>query len=405
MHVGNANSFQRLTATGGALLAFSVVDGSWRCGRREAPTQAETLHQDRLSADGPLWTSSKLLSPNLKPVLLGRFELSPGSRDRNMPMRKGALLLTAGAVLLLAAGAVTRFVVLPIVHQVPSDVDSVTRYTGTISMLNPTALTAGDASKLFLTNVPVTAEQRVKAVSVSGSTVVMSSDTTVKGPDGATIITSTHVYSLDRVKLDAAPVPAGSNAETHTGLALGFPLTPEQKNYPYWDSTTQTASTAKYTKTEAKGGRDAYVYTTHAEGPIKDAKVQAMLPAALQQALAQVLPTLPDNIPLSYTSATDTIFWVDSATGIVLDVNQKQVIKAQLSGPLAAAQLPAVFDLSIKNTEETTKSSAESAAKADSGVTLIGTYIPIGLGALGLVLLVFAIIAAVRKRPTPVAVQ
>jgi hypothetical protein len=336
-------------------------------------------------------------------------------------MRKGTLLLTAGAVLLLAAGAVTRFVVLPMVRQVPSDVDSVTRYTGTISMLNPAALTAGDASKLFLTNVPVTAEQHVKAVSVSGSTVVMSSDTTVKGPDGATIITSNHVYSLDRVKLDAAPVPAGSNAETHTGLALAFPLTPEQKDYPYWDSTTQTASTAKYTKTETKGGRNAYVYTTHAEGPIKDAKVQAMLPAALptaalrliaaslpaalQQALAQILPTLPDNIPLSYTSTTDTTFWVDSATGIVLDVNQKQVIKAQLSGPLAAAQLPAVFDLSIRNTEETTKSSAESAAKAESGVTLIGTYIPLGLGALGLVLLVFAIITAARKRPTPVAEQ
>jgi len=336
-------------------------------------------------------------------------------------MRKGAFFLAAGAVLLLAAGAATRYVVLPTVYQVPSDVDTTTEYSGTLSMLNPAALAAGDASKLFLTNVPVTAEQHVKAVSASGRTVVMSSDTAVKGPDGNTMVTSNHVYSLDRVTLEAAPPPAGSNAETHTGLALGFPLKPEQKDYQYWDSTTQAAVAAKYARTEPKGGRDAYVFVTHAEGSIKDPKVRALLPASLPKSalplfagtlpselrgiltalLPALMPVLPDNIQLSYTSTTDTTFWVDSATGIVLDVNQKQVIRAQMSGPLAAAPVPNVLDLTLKNTEESIKASAGEAAAAENSLMLIGTYIPIGLGALGLLLLIFAIIAATRKRPAP----
>ncbi|WP_117214190.1 porin PorA family protein [Allorhizocola rhizosphaerae] len=328
-------------------------------------------------------------------------------------MRKGALFLTVGAVLLLAAGAAARFVVLPAVHQVPSNVDNTLRYSGTVSMINPAALAAGDTSRLFLTNVAVTAEQRVKTVSVSGRTAVMSSDIAVKGPDGASIITSSHLYALDRVTLEAAQPPAGASAEPHTGLALGFPLTPQRKDYQYWDPTTQTATPARYSKTETKAGREAFVFTVHAEGSIKDPKIQAMLPdnlpkaiiplvannlpAAIQQLLIPLLQTLPDNLPLTYTSTTDTTFWVDSATGIVLDADQHQVIKAQLGGALAAAPLPAAFDLSINTTDETTNASAEQARQAANGLLLVGTYLPIGLGALGVVLLVLGIIFALRK--------
>ena len=330
-------------------------------------------------------------------------------------MRKGALFLTAGAVVLIAAAAAVRYVVLPMVHQVPSDVDNTLKYTGTVSMINPAAMASGDVSKMFLTNVAVTAEQHVKAVEVSGRTVVMSSDTTVKGPDGAAILTSNHIYALDRVTLEAAAPPTGSsNVETHTGLALGFPLTPEKKEYQYWDTTTQTAVPAKYAEDDVRGGRDTYVYRVHAEGPIKDAKIQAMLPQtlpkailpllakalpqAIQDALAQFLPALPESMPLNYTSTTDSTFWVDKKTGIVIDVDQQQVIKASLSGALAAAPLPAAFDLSIKSTDDTVKANASDAVEAENGLMLIGTYVPAGLAALGVVLFLVSIVLLVRKR-------
>ncbi|HEX6682692.1 MAG TPA: porin PorA family protein [Candidatus Limnocylindrales bacterium] len=339
-------------------------------------------------------------------------------------MRKGPLLAAGAAILMLGAAAAARFVVLPMVHQVPTDVDNTMRFSGTVSMLNPAALVANDASKLWVRNAAVTAEQHTKSVQTSGRTVVLSSDIAVKGPDSSTLISTNHVYSLDRVTLEAAPAPAGSNAETHTGLALGFPLTPQAKNYQYWDSTTQAANPASYVRTEQKGGRQAYVYNTRAVGVVKDPKLTALLPSALQksmlpllaanlptlvqQALNLAMPLLPDSIAVTYTSTTDSTFWVDTSTGIVLDVEQKQVIQAQLAGPLAAAPLPPAFDLSIKGTEETVKANAESAAAAQNGLLLIGTYLPIGSAALGGILLLTAIIAGAvgRKRePAPEPAQ
>jgi hypothetical protein len=242
----------------------------------------------------------------------------------------------------------------------------------------------------------------------------MSTVIAVKGPDGTSLITSSHVYALDRVTLEAAAPPAGTNAEPHTGLALGFPLTPQRKDYQYWDGTTQTATPARYAKTENKGGREAFVFNVHAEGAIKDPKIATMLPdnlpkaiipmvtanlpGALQQILIPLLQTLPDNLPLTYLSTTDTTFWVDSATGIVLDADQKQVIKASLGGPLSAAPLPAAFDLTINMTDETTKAAADQAKQAEDGLKLIGVYLPIGLAALGVVLLILAIVLGSRKR-------
>lgn len=340
-------------------------------------------------------------------------------------MRKGPLFAAGGAILMLAAAAVARFVVLPMVHQVPSNLDNTMRYSGTVSMLNPAAILANDPSRLWIRNAAVTAEQHVKAVQTSGRTVVMSNDITVKGPDGTTLVSSDHIYSLDRVTLQAAPAPAGADAEQHTGLALGFPLTPKRENYLYWDSTTQAANPASYVRTEGKGGREAYVYTTRGVGVVKDPKLQSLLPRELQksmlpllaanlptlvqQALNLAMPLLPNSISVSYTSTTDTTFWVDSATGIVLDVEQKQVIQAQLAGPLAAAPLPPAFDLSIKSTEETVKANADSAASAQNGILLVGTYLPIGLAALGGILLVTAIVAGLTRRrpssPDPAPVQ
>lgn len=333
-------------------------------------------------------------------------------------MRKGALLLAAGAVVVIAAAAAARYVVLPMVHQVPADLDTTSTYSGTVTMINPAALASGDASKVFLNNVPVTAEQRVKSVSVAGRTVVMSSDIAVKGPDGATIVGTNHVYALDRVSLEAVAPPAGSNAEQASGLALGFPLTPKQESYQYWDSNTQTANPANYLQSENISGRKVYVYATKAVGAVKDPKLAALLPTALpksafpalaaglpefvRNALNLAMPLLPASVPVSYAATTDTTFKVDAQTGVVIDVEQKQLIRAQLSGPLAMAPLPAAFDLTIRSTPDSVAKSVEQASTAQNGLMLVGTHLPIGLAALGGLMLILAIIGLFRRRkPEP----
>jgi len=324
-------------------------------------------------------------------------------------MRKSALLLGAGGVLLLAAAAAARFTVLPEIHQVPADLDTTIHYAGTATMLNASALASGDLAHAFATGVPVTA--------VHGTTAVMSNAVVVTGADKSTLLGSQHVYALDRVTLEAVTPPAGSEAEPATGLVLGFPLTPKATDYQYWDTTTQTATPAKYTRTETHAGRDTFVYIVQAAGPVKDPKTLAALPANLpkatlaglatalppaqQAALAPFLPQLPDVLPLSYTSVTETTFWVDTATGSVLETQQKQTITAGLSSPAGSLPLAAVVELNLKTADADVTSGAATAADAQQALTLIGVVAPLVLAVLGVALLLLAIPLARRRVAEP----
>ena len=343
-------------------------------------------------------------------------------------MRKSALLLGAGGVLLLAAAAAVRFTVLPQVHQVPATLDTTIHYSGTATMLNAAALANGDLAHAFATGVPVTAVQEVKVTAIHDTTAVMPSAVVVTGADKSTLLGSQHVYALDRVTLEAVTPPAGSEAEPATGLVLGFPLTPKAIDYQYWDTTTQAATPAKYTRAETHAGRDTFVYIVKASGPVKDPKTLAVLPANLpkaalaglatalpaaqQEMLAPLLPQLPDSLPLSYTSVTDTTFWVDTATGSVLETQQKQTITAALSGPTGSLPLAAVVDLNLKTADADVTSGAATAADAQRALTLIGVVTPLVLAVLGIALLLAIPLARRRvaaepqpepETPTPVS--
>jgi hypothetical protein len=205
----------------------------------------------------------------------------------------------------------------------------------------------------------------------------------------------------------AAPAPAGSSAEQHQGLVIGFPLSPAAKDYPYWDYPTQSAVTAAYQRTEEHGGTKTYVYTVHASGALKDPAIQAGVPAALPKAtllaLAATLPAevqsglagqaaqLPEQIPLAYTATNDSTFWVDTSTGYVVDVTQKQTVAAAITLGPASVPLANVFALDVKFTPETVTSVGDDAAAARSGLFLIGVVAPAALLVIALLLVLLAV--------------
>ncbi len=332
-------------------------------------------------------------------------------------MRKSSVALTSVAVVLIAAAAVARFVILPDVKQVPSNYDTANHYTGTVSMLNPTAIATGDTSKAFLTNVPVTANRRTNATSTSGSTIVLSDNTTVVGPTGTTMLTNNHTFAVNRKTLLATKAPSGAKVDAASGLPLGFPIGVSKKSYPYWDTTTLTTSPATYTGTAKSGGRSVYVYTVHNTGPVKDPTTLASLPtalpknllvalaaglaASLQAQLAQFLPVLPDIIPLSYTATTDTKLWVDVTTGVVIDSTQEEKVTANMALTSGAVPLTAVLDLTLKNTPASITSNAKDASNDAKGLNLVGTTGPIVLVILAIILLILALILGLRKKNTP----
>jgi hypothetical protein len=329
-------------------------------------------------------------------------------------MRKSTIFGAIGVVLLAGGAAGVRYIALPAVQKLPSNVDTTVNLTGTMDLFDQAALLSGNVANVIKKDVPVSVAEHVKVVSTTDTTAVLSDETTITGPGSTTILKSNNTWAVDRVTLLAAAAPAGTTVNNHDGLVVGFPLKPEPKDYPYWDTTTQTAATARYLQTESHAGRQSYVYEVKVNGPVKDPQILAAVPSGIpkeallaiaanlgpqvQQLLASVASLLPASIPLNYKATSESTFWVDTATGVVLDVKRSQKVAADLPAEFAQLGLPTEVNLELAYTADTVSKSSADAAKAVDGLRLIGVYAPLALLGLALIVLLLTFILALRRR-------
>ncbi|HEV2638784.1 MAG TPA: porin PorA family protein [Actinocrinis sp.] len=335
-------------------------------------------------------------------------------------MRRSTIVMLVVGVLLLTASAATRFLAYPALDQLPANFDRTAVYSGTGSFLNPTALQDGDAANALLLNQDVAVDRHVKVTSTHDSTAVVEDDITGKITNGTTVLSLDHTWAIDRKTMQAAPAPAGVTVDPHQGITIAFPLDVKQQNYTYWDSNTQQAAPAKYERTESYSGRTAYVFTVAVNGQVKDPKLLAALPTALPKSLIQVLagllpaaaqgrlqaaaPSLPAQIPLAYTSSNSITAWIDSQTGLPLNVEQKQTVTAGLSLAGTAVPLLPVLQLSIANTPASVSQATTDAKNYAEALSAVGTWVPLILLVLGLLFLALAVLMQRRRRPaTPAA--
>ena len=81
----------------------------------------------------------------------------------------GAYLALGLGVLLIAAGLVVKFAVVPALAVFPDDVDSTRTYEGTLEvMLNPEALAVGDLANLFMEDIPINLSRHVTTEDTEG---------------------------------------------------------------------------------------------------------------------------------------------------------------------------------------------------------------------------------------------
>jgi len=283
------------------------------------------------------------------------------------------LFAAIGAAVLIAAGAVLRFVIAPAVVKLPANLDTTVRLSGTASMVDQNALRSGNLAGVVRDAVPVTVTNRVRVVSTRGDTAIITSQSTVAGRDNAALQTLTHTWAVDRKTFYPAQAPPGSAVEPHDGLVLGFPLPPRPQDYPWWDPITQTTVTARYQSTETYHGRQVYVYAIHADGPVKDPGVVKSLPVKQQW--------------LGLNSTSDTTFWVDTATSFPLNVDQT----TRMTVTLAGFGLPlTVFSLSARYAPQAATVMRQSAQTTERWLDLLNTVAPLALVGLGLLLLPWA---------------
>jgi len=323
-------------------------------------------------------------------------------------------------LLSLAAAAILAWVVVPDRKVLPADTNTVRQFAGTAQvLLNPQALAGGDFRNALRTNVPVTAERTVKVLATDGNFAQVSDDRVLRA-GGQPIGQTSAKYAVDRKSMEVVTTgfPSDWPVDQAQGLTVTFPIGSEQKDYSGWVSDTQTTAPVTYEREETRGGVNTYVYTSSvAAAPIKDPDVLANLPQALPLAvlaqlaavlpltdqqkagLAQAAPFLANPVPLSYTYEATSTFWVEPTTGIVVDVDRREIRKAGIGGPGGSVLASvAVYDVATKFTDQSVTAAVDEANDKKSDLTLFGTTLPWILAGVGALLLVVGLVLALTGR-------
>lgn len=325
-------------------------------------------------------------------------------------------------VLLIAAAFVLAFVITPnYVARLPDDTDAKRSYTGTFaSILDAQALAQGNSAAAFKHNVPVSVEREVRVLKTSDDSALVS-DARTTAAAGTPVEKTVWNFALDRRSLE----PVGTHPkdwpdviDAH-GLTVSWPFGADKKSYTGWVPESATTTSVDFRRTENTSGLDAYVYQAKINATrISDAQVLAGLPKALPQSLlkplaaslpgtaeakqqlAQLLPTLSDPVPLSYTIAGTDTFWVEPETGVVVDLERTQQRVAGIVVPKSGAFVPLVpvVDVSYRQTPDAVRAAVDDAKDGRSGIRLVGTTLPIVIGVVGALLLLAGLLLR-RRRP------
>lgn len=327
----------------------------------------------------------------------------------------GSVWLTLGIVL-IAAGLVFMFVVIPGMAQWPDDVDSTRAYEGELAvMLNAEALAAMDAANIFLRNVPVTIDRHVQTLEVDGDKALVSDSAVMSGPAGP-LQQAEDIYSIDRKTMLHIPnFTDDARVIDREGLVVGFPIGTENASYVGWNGDTLETNTLSFVREEEHEGLDTYFFTA-ASGPdlITDPVLLASFPAALPQAviqglvpalglpdemlaqLGQILPLLPDPVPLAYTYTYETEYWVEPDSGVLIDYNkmESRSVALNVGEPVPLAE---VMHLEYAQTADSVADAVADAEDAKGQLFWLGTVLPYGLIVLGAIFALLGIVAFSRK--------
>ncbi|CUU56517.1 Protein of unknown function (DUF3068) [Parafrankia irregularis] len=333
-----------------------------------------------------------------------------------MRVRRSSIVLSAVGLVLLAAAALTRFVVLPAGTKLPKSTDITVKYTGSGTLLDAKALAAGDTAHALTKDVPISIDRHTYVKSVHGDRAIVGDDVSVNA--GGAVQTNRHTYALDRTSLAGVASPDATVVEPTTGaLPVAWPIGPSaSKQYQLYDTATRRSWPGKYLGTGSTNSRSTYRFRYIASAALKDPAVAAALPAALPKdllssltpllpavatgKLTTALPSLPANVPISYTARTTVVAVVDQQTGLVVDTTQDQQIIANLTTAGTTVELLPVRAVKVKLTAASVAELTDKATSAGRLLLLIGVVVPIVLAIVGLLLVV---LAAIRRTP-PVAV-
>ena len=342
-------------------------------------------------------------------------------------------VLAIVGVVLVAAGLVVMLAAVPGMKKLPADIDTTRNYEGTMAtVVNPqTFETKSD--------LPITLERHFAVVATDGDSALVKEERTMMS-GGQPLQQVVNHYAIDRTTMmwsDEYPDEWAQNEGfwPRDGIVLGWPLDTEQKDYTGWSD--DYMSTVPLTFVEEaeheRSGMTLYKFTSASDPqPINEQMVKGMgLPAELPKAqlalllgqadfgpaVGKLLPTLleqlPDPVPLGYYYDYEGTYWVDPATGIIVDTEKRETRAVGLSpdavegmalallpeDQMAALHVP-IMDFSYTATDASVEEAKSDAEDAAGKLQLFGTTLPIVGIVVGAVLLVLGLVMIVRKPKT-----
>jgi hypothetical protein len=343
----------------------------------------------------------------------------------------GGILLALGLALIVAS-LVVMLVVVPDMKQFPDDVDTTRVYAGTMPVL---LAPQPDGSLTFLTDLDVDLERHFYTEEINGNDALVVEQQTLS-TEGQPLAELLKRQAIDRKSmLFLEEIPEewadGEGIYQRGGLVLGWPIDTEKKDYDGWsDDYRDIVPLAFDSEVEhPRAGIDTYLFTSASEAkPIVPEQVEVMgLPTAIPQetltellagmegispVMANAIPLLismadwPDPVPLEYSYEYTGEYWIEPATGVLIDTHKVEVRKVTVPEELLASlveqidSLPipvnseivtellplTVYHLDYQATDQTVQEAKDDAEDAKNQIELFGSTLPIVGIVTGLVL-------------------
>lgn len=299
----------------------------------------------------------------------------------------GGVLLALGSFLLVAALLLPTYAEARLV-KIPLDQfsETVAEADGATIVIPPT-FEEKDGVKLVAT-------RRVKADTKNSSEKRVVFDVFVRVEDADRVVTDPKLRvitaSRDRVALDRRTSEAvtccneridGTDVE-HKGLTYKFPFGTEKKTYQYFDNTAKAAGPIRYVGSEQLEGQEVYKFEMNVE-PVKIGELP----------LGKLIGSTETNAPRFYTN-TRTI-WVEPVSGVIVKGREEQL--HTLRNEAGEDKLTLVKADLIWN-DATIKKQSDTAKDSKDRIGLVTRVLPLTLGVLGGVLVVFGLVLLVAGR-------
>lgn len=338
--------------------------------------------------------------------------------------------LAVVGVVLVAAGLVFMLAIVPGMKKMPADTDTTRAYEGTMaSLLDPQTFE-------FLNDLPIELQRRFYVVATDGDLALVKEERTMTS-GGRPLQQVVSHYAVDRTSMLASDEYPEQWAENEgflprEGYVLGWPMDTGQQDYMGWsdDYMSTVALVFEEEAEHERSGMTLYRFTSASDPqPIDEQITQGMgLPAELPKSqlalllgqanlgptassvLPQLVEALPDTVPLAYYYDYEGTYWVDPATGIIVDTEKRETRTVGLSADIiegsplallpeeqqAALRVP-IMDFSYTATDASVQEAKTDAEDAAGTLRLYGTTLPVAGIILGAVLLALGLVLARRK--------